>query len=409
MLLSLLRTSWRGAHYLALLALLTLAFDVSKDCGLEYSLWLVSWYIAMVFFRRIVSRRSIRVAIKSGIMLEPLIVVGLLFLAMFRSTKGTSGSHWFWESIIKGSDPVLTILEGFGTILIIQKSSQLIRRLAARSDGYQIAFLVLSASVYVISGFGLYHLYAASSPELVPSVKSASVIGCCMTLTIVLSIIALVSGRGVITDTAFLFAYMVMSMYIAARNEVIENGPVKAVMPLHSAVQFGPFSIPYLRSLTLQDAERITIQAMVHLSQLMTVLVRALSPNVLISLLYRMGVLVAVSHIAPSLNIGQDGLSGSSSSANGHGYTRSSRRKSDVYGDDDDDDDLVSIGMMPFLASMAKPVLLMTHTRILLQYFGYLKPSLAIWGWLNSFLSLALFAAELVLARDDAWGHYRSD
>ncbi|KAI1318585.1 hypothetical protein EDD11_006276 [Mortierella claussenii] len=344
-------------------------------------------------------------------MLEPLVVVGLLLLAAFKATKGTSGSHWIWETIVKGSDPVLTILEGFGTILIIQKSSQLVRRLVGRSDGYQIAFLILSASVYVISGFGLYQLYAASSPELVPSVKSASVIGCCMTLTVVLSIIALVSGRGVITDTAFLFAYMVMSMYIAARNEAIENDHVKAkIMPLHSAVQFGPLSVPYLQSLSLKDVERILIQALVHLSQLMQVLIRALSPNILISLLYRMGVLVAVSHLAPTLNVGQKGLSGSSSYSNGNGFARKSAR--DVVAVDDEDDEeesLQSGGMMPLLASMAKPVLLMTHTRILLQYFGYVKPSLAIWGWLNSFLCLALFAAELVLARDDAWEHYRSD
>ncbi|KAF9109172.1 hypothetical protein BGX27_007921 [Mortierella sp. AM989] len=335
-----------------------------------------------------------------ALVLEPLVVLGLLLLATFKSTKGTSGTHWVWESIVKGSDPVLTMLEGFGTILIIQKSSQVVRRLAAKGDGYQITFLIVSAFIYVISGLGLYQLYAASSPELVPSVKSASVIGCCMTLTAVLSIIALVSGRGVITDTAFLFAYMVMSMYIAARNEAIENGPIKTkIMPLHSAVQFGPLSIPYLQSLSLQDIERITIQALVHLSQLMQVLIKALSPNLLISLLYRMGVLMAVSHIAPSLNIGQDGLSSPTSGV--------SRKSSQDHSLDDDDES--NGGMMPFLASLAKPVLLMTHTRILLQYFGYLKPSLAIWGWLNSFLCLALFAAELVLARDDAWEHYRND
>ncbi|KAG0263887.1 hypothetical protein BG011_007841 [Mortierella polycephala] len=321
-----------------------------------------------------------------------------------------SGSHWIWEWIIKGSDPVLILLEGFGTILIIQKSSQVVRRLARRSDGYQIAFLVLSASVYVISGYGLYQLYAASSPELVPSVISASVIGCCMTLTIVLSIVALVSGRGVITDTAFLFAYMVMSMYIAARNEAIENAPTKTkIMPMHSAIESGPLSVPYLQSLSLQDVERITTQALVHLYQLMQVLFKALSPNILISLLYRMGVLMVVSHIAPSLNIGQEGLSGSSSFSNGSGFSRKSYSRDDSLDDDEEDESKEKSRGMPLLASMAKPVLLMTHTRILLQYFGYLGPALALWEWINSFLCLALFAAELVLAKDDAWEHYRFD
>ncbi|KAG0282569.1 hypothetical protein BGZ96_000351 [Linnemannia gamsii] len=401
MLLSVLRASWRGAHYLALLAFLTLTFDISKACGLDFSLWLVSWYIATIALRRVFrSSGPIKAVITSATVAEPLVVVGLLLLAIFRSTKGLSGSHGIWETVIRGSDPILTLLEGFGTILIIQKSSQVVRRLAGKSDGYQIGFLVLSASVYVIAGFGLYQLYAASAPELVPSVRSASVIGCCMTLTIVLSVIALVSGRGVITDTAFLFAYMVMSMYIAARNEAIENLPAKnKIMPMHSAIEFGPLSVPYLQSLSLQDIEKITIQALVHLSQLVQVLVRALSPNILISLLYRMGVLMAVSHIAPSLNIGQDSVS-----SNGHGYARKSSRDYSL-----DDDEESNSRVMPFLASMAKPVLLMTHTRILLQYFGYARPALAIWGWLNSFLCLALFAAELVLARDDAWEHYRND
>ncbi|KAF8943386.1 hypothetical protein BGZ47_005480 [Haplosporangium gracile] len=401
MLLSVLRVGWRGAHYLALLAFLTLTFDISKACGLDFSLWLVSWYIVTITLRRVFrSSGPIKAVITSTTVVEPLVVVGLLLLAIFRSTKDLSGSHGIWETVIRGSDPILTLLEGFGTILIIQKSSQVVRRLAGKSDGYQIGFLVLSASVYVIAGFGLYQLYAASAPELVPSVRSASVIGCCMTLTIVLSIIALVSGRGVITDTAFLFAYMVMSMYIAARNEAIENLPAKSkIMPMHSAIEFGSLSVPYLQSLSLQYVEKITIQALVHLSQLVQVLVRALSPNILISLLYRMGVLMAVSHIAPSLNIGQD-----SGSSNGHDYARKLSRDYSL-----DEDDESNSRVVPFLVSMAKPVLLMTHTRILLQYFGYARPALAIWGWLNSFLCLALFAAELVLARDDAWEHYRND
>ncbi|KAF8931372.1 hypothetical protein CPC16_002980 [Podila verticillata] len=339
-------------------------------------------------------------------MAEPAVLLGLLFWTIFKSTKGThsEAAHHLWEVVIKGSDPVLTLLEGFGTILVIQKTSQVVRRLAAKSDGYQIAFLVLSALVYVISGFGLYQLYAASSPELVPSVRSASVIGCCMTLTIVLSIIALVSGRGVITDTAFLFAYMVLSMYIAARNESIESAPAKArIMPLHRAVEFGPLSIPYLQSLSVQEVEKITIQALVHLSQLINMLFRALSPNILISLVYRMGVLMAVSYIAPSLNVGN----GSTPVSNGNGFSvRKSSRDEDFM---DDDEEESGSRMVPWLASLAKPVLLMTHTRVLLQHFGYLKPTLAIWGWLNAFLCLALFAAELVLAREDAWDHYRSD
>ncbi|KAF9926750.1 hypothetical protein BGZ65_007158 [Modicella reniformis] len=408
MLLSLFRTTWRGAHYFCLLALLTLAFDVSKTCGLDYSLWLVSYYIINLVLKRVFSRGSLKLVAKSSKLLEPVAIVGLLFLAIFNPLE-SSGYRPIWEFVIKGSDPILTLLEGFGTILIIQWSSQQVRRLAGRSDGYQIAFLVLSATIYVISGFGLYHLYAASSPELVPSVRSASIIGCCMTLTVVLSIIALVSQRGVITDTAFLFAYMVMTMYIAARNEAIENGPVKnKVIPLHSAVEFVPLSAPYLQSLKWEDVERITIQALVHLSQLMQVLMRALSSNLIVSLLYRMGVLIAVSHIAPRLNIGQDPLAASSSSSSKvNGFS------SKAFRNNDDNDDGMGDGgrggVVPLLASMAKPVLLMTHTRVLLQYFGYLKPSLAIWGWLSSFLCLILFATELVLAREDAWEQYRTD
>ncbi|KAG0204201.1 hypothetical protein BGX28_003776 [Mortierella sp. GBA30] len=335
-------------------------------------------------------------------MAEPLVVVGLLLMAMFKATKGEAEPHVIWESIIKGSDPVLTVLEGCGTILIIQWSSQVVRRLASRSDGYQIAFLIFSALVYVISGFGLYRLYAPSAPELAPSAKSASIIGCCMTLTIILSIIAIVSQRGTITDTSLLFAYMVMSMYIAARNEALEHAPTKSrIMPMHSAVEFGPLSIPYLQSLTMQDMERIFIQAFVHLSQLVQIVFGTLSPNILISLLYRMGVLMAVSHIAPSLNIGQD-LSPRST------YGFHNKVPQDYELSDDEEGTEGASRVMPLLASMAKPVLLMTHTRVLLQHFGYLRPSMALWGWLNSFLCLALYAAELVMARDDVWD-YRSD
>jgi len=63
MLLSFLRTTWRGAHYLGLLALLTLAFDVSKECGLNYSLWLVSYYIATLVLRRFFSRGRLKLVV----------------------------------------------------------------------------------------------------------------------------------------------------------------------------------------------------------------------------------------------------------------------------------------------------------------------------------------------------------
>lgn len=73
-------------------------------------------------------------------MAEPAVLLGLLFWTIFKSTKGThsEAAHHLWEAVIKGSDPILTLLEGFGTILIIQKTSQVVRRLAAKSDGYQV-------------------------------------------------------------------------------------------------------------------------------------------------------------------------------------------------------------------------------------------------------------------------------
>jgi hypothetical protein len=41
---------------------------------------------------------------------------------------------------------------------------------------------------------------------------------------------------------------MVMSMYISARNEAIENLPAKSkIMPIHSAIEFGPLSVAYLQ------------------------------------------------------------------------------------------------------------------------------------------------------------------
>ena len=48
---------------------------------------------------------------------------------------------------------------------------------------------------------------------------------------------------------------MVMTMYIAARNEAIENGPFKSkIMPLHSAIQLGgPLSISYLQRYVLKQ------------------------------------------------------------------------------------------------------------------------------------------------------------
>jgi len=76
--------------------------------------------------------------VKSSRMLEPLATVGLLVLAIYSSSKEDEGSHPIWEAIIKGSDPVLTVLEGFGTILMIQWSSRQVRRLAGKGEGYQV-------------------------------------------------------------------------------------------------------------------------------------------------------------------------------------------------------------------------------------------------------------------------------
>lgn len=68
----------------------------------------------------------------------------------------------------------------------------------------QIVFLVLSAGVYVGSFFSLYSVFQVS--HLDPF--TAAGIGAIVTFTLVLSFLALYSGRGVVTECALLVGVM---------------------------------------------------------------------------------------------------------------------------------------------------------------------------------------------------------
>lgn len=168
---------------------------------------------------------------------QPLAIPALLLLALnlYSSDRLLARSElstfWYilkqapgwWETILRTSSPVFTILEGLSTLLCIQAISRFSKARIERSrmpDVLSLVFLIGAAGVYVGSAYFLWEVRKSiPSPSSrltfgllqsydsgVPDRLSATLIGVTITSILFLSGISFAAQRGNVVETSLVLA-----------------------------------------------------------------------------------------------------------------------------------------------------------------------------------------------------------
>lgn len=143
----------------------------------------------------------------------------ILHLSLFSSTGDESTPLYTWLNIIhpwkvfvKNSTPLFTILEGFCTLLVIQATGHIMRYLIhKKSDNWMFVQIINSGCIITTSLYFLYRIYTF---PVVLDLGNATLIGSVLTISIFLGIYGIVSGRGSAIESSLLFSYVVYCLYL---------------------------------------------------------------------------------------------------------------------------------------------------------------------------------------------------
>lgn len=416
-----------------------LSFDVGgKSCGLAYSLSLATFYFFFSTFRLATPDRS---RFRSSIIqliswTQPAIVTAIFLWSLGRfeldpgneagwvertlvgkRAANTSVSQWLfgsnglvesltlgsWDKLLRWSTPVFQLCEGFCSLLVIQAAGQLTRWLVnrgERSDSWMIGLLVFSASVISSSVYFLYRVM--QFPEI--SNVDASLIGAAIACSIVLCVWGIGSGRGNPVESSLLFAYIVLCIYqIFTDYRPSDLSKTEAAVAAQQNADFPPFPPIIMASYTtVMDALSTLPTTLIVSFNFISAAFQTITPSVLISLGYRLFVLYASTRIIPAINEnGPRGLSVEPTLEDSNAANQ----------------------FLAFLSWFSPSILIAVYTSLLMQHFattiggyspgltgtigawwnGNSRPGLDgnVWKWVNLAGTMALYAVELWLGKED--------
>ncbi|EEQ33307.1 ER membrane protein [Microsporum canis CBS 113480] len=313
-----------------------LAFDVGgRTCGLAFSLSLSAFYFFLSLLKlttpaRSLVRNSFLFVIGSA---QWFIVLALLIWSLNRFSIDTNGSgswverafttlktrhssmrQWvfgqdglleaaiigFWDKLLCWSTPVFQLAEGFCSLLVIQASGQITRFLvnrSGRSDSWMIGLLVFSASIISSS---LYFLWRVLGLPGISNLDSA-LIGVSITCAVILCAWGIGSGRGNPVESSLLFAYAVLCIYQIFTDYQPSVSREKASPPPQT-LEFPPLPPIIMASYTTLVHTISALPSIIHtFFSVVTAAFSAITPSVLISLIYRLFVLYASTRIIPAV------------------------------------------------------------------------------------------------------------
>jgi ICE2 len=428
-----------------------LAFDVGgRDAGLAYSLALVTFYLCLSVFRVSTPdssrfRWTVLQILRSA---QWIIVPALLIWALgrfsvdtdnstgswvertFKVTKDTAQidtTTWtrifgsggifdsallkIWDKSLQISSPFFQLCEGFCSLLVIQATGQLTRWLvnrSDRSDAWMLTIIVASAG---ISSSSVYFLWRVLQFPDISSLDS-TLIGIAIASAIFLCAYGITSGRGTAAESSLLFAYIVLCLY-QIFTDYKPNAPSAEAAATRVEPDFPPFPPiimssyhSLLQALTLLPDFAVTSLSFVSAA------FAAVTPSVIISLGYRLFVFYASTRIIPAINeSGARGLSLEPTLEDSNAGNK----------------------FLAFLSWFSPSILIAVYTSLLMQHFattiGGYSPGLTgtigawwngngqpgmdgnLWKWVNLVGTMALYAFELWLGREDDIdsGHWKVD
>ena len=431
-----------------------LAFDVGgRACGLAFSLSLSTFYFFYSILRLATPDRSrFRWALVQAIgWTQWLLIPTLLIWSLNRfSVDADGGSNWVertfsgkravdtsvrewvfgpdglveavtvgsWDKLLRWSTPVFQLVEGFCSLLVIQAAGQITRWVVnqggrtadtwmvgavaaqyamvesrANTRCVQIGLLVASASIISSSVYFLWRVM--QFPEI--SNVDATLIGVAITCAVFLCAWGIGSGRGNPVESSLLFAYVVLCIY-QIFTDYQPSHPAEPMPPPPEPADFPPFPPIIMASYTTLIHALSTLPATIHAAfNFITAALSTVTPSVLISLAYRLFVLYASTRIIPAVRAsGARALSSEPTLEDSDGANR----------------------VLGLLSWFSPSILIAVYTSLLMQHFastggggeavdGAWWTSQGgdaggnFWRWTNLAGTMALYAVELWLGKED--------
>ncbi|KIN06548.1 hypothetical protein OIDMADRAFT_155808 [Oidiodendron maius Zn] len=424
---------------LSIILSIPIAFDVGgRQCGLAYSVSLFGLYI---FYSSVKLTTPEDSRIRWGIMQvmgmsQWVLLPGLLIWSMNRfAVDANSSGDWVartfdkkragdssvtewifgsggllelltigtWDKVLRYSTPFFQLAEGFCSLLVIQAAGQITRWLVnrGRSDTWVIGLLVLSASIISSSVYFLWRI--TNFPQI--SNVDASLIGATITCAIFLCAWGIGSGRGNPVESSLLFAYVVLCIYQIFTDYL----PTSATeLPLPPAQpEFPPFPPIIMASYSTIMYVLSSLPTAVHSAlTFFYAAFQTITPSIIISLAYRIFVFYAATRIIPAVReSGARALSQEPSLEDSDGAGK----------------------ILGFLSWFSPSILIAVYTSLLMQHFSTTSgegngaewwamqggdSGGNIWRWINVAATMALYALELYLGKEDdgsLTGHWKTD
>ncbi|KAI9829025.1 MAG: hypothetical protein M1832_000048 [Thelocarpon impressellum] len=418
-----------------------LAFDVGgRTCGLAYSLSLSAFYFFLSVLGLITPEDGSR--FRWGLMrtlglAQWVLLPALLIWCLNRfSVDGDGSGGWVertfdgkragydsvgqwlfgpgglvetatigsWGKMLRWSTPVFQLCEGFCSLLVIQATGQISRWLVnrTRSDSWMIGLLVASAAIISSSVYFLWRI--TRFPEI--GNVDATLIGVTITCALFLGAWGIGSGRGNPVESSLLFAYMVLCIY-QIFTDYLPTSPADAA-PALAPPDFPPFPPIVMAPYTTLMHALSTLPSTIHSAfTFITAALSTITPSVIISLAYRLFVLYASTRIIPAVReSGARALSQEASLEDSDGAGR----------------------LLGLLSWFSPSILIAVYTSLLMQHFASTSGEGQsgewwssqggdgggnVWRWINVGGTMALYALELYLGKEDfdggLTGHWKAD
>jgi hypothetical protein len=436
-----------------------IAFDVGgRETGLAYSLSLF-WFYFLFSVLKVATPDGSRfrwAVIHLVGMIQWVLIPGLLIWSLNRfavdsnnngdwvartfggkRAENTSVQEWIfgaggladaltvgsWDKFLTYSTPFFQLAEGFCSLLVIQAAGQITRWLVhrgrgdtwmvcteckrefANADTFKIGLLIVSASIISSSVYFLWRII--NFPEI--GSVDAILIGVTITCAVFLSIGGIGSGRGNPVESSLLFAYVVLCIYqiFTDYQPSPEAAAAAAAASASSQPDFPPLPPIIMASYSTLVHILSSLPSTVHSSfTFLHAAFQTITPSVLISLAYRILVFYAATRIIPAVReSGARALSEDPSLEDSDGANQ----------------------ILGLLSWFSPSILVAVYTSLLMQHFQTQSGDITsqwqtlqgadgggnIWRWINVSATMALYALELYLGKEDVdgslTGHWKTD
>lgn len=259
----------------------------------------------------------------------------------------------------------------------------------------------MSASIISSSVYFLWRV--TQFPEI--SNVDATLIGMAITCAVFLCAWGIGSGKGNPVESSLLFAYIVLCIYQIFTDYQPSN-PIEPPPPSEAA-EFPPFPPIIMASYTTLLQALSTLPSAMHATfNFIVAALSTITPSVIISLAYRLFVLYASTRIIPAVReSGARALSQEPSLEDSDGANQ----------------------ILGILSWFSPSILIAVYTSLLIQHFATTSNGENgdwwvsqggdvgnnLWRWINVAGTMALYALELQLSKEDldggVTGHWKSD